>query len=201
MATAKVRCWMCGAEIFADAFRCPECGAPPPERRQREQLKQQAEKRHEVRQAARVQQLKVVEKEKARDFRRAIKQARATGDLRALPADVQEQLANEVMITTESTPIGLFIKQRLGIVSAEKMFGMNLMGDAHATIGEVSGARTDAALRALKNARADCIGALRREAMIASADAVIAIRFEHGDLGNSMYLMTASGTAVRLKKG
>jgi len=200
MATAKVHCWMCGSEIFADAFRCPECGAPPPERRQREQLKQAEVQRQAYRDAALEKHQKDVEREKLRELQRAVKHARETGDLRSLPLDVQEKLASEVQITTESTPIGLFIRQRLGIVSAEKMFGMHLFVDTHATVGDVSGARAEAALRALKNARADCIAALRREAMLAAADAVIAIRFEHGELGNGMYLMAASGTAVKLKR-
>ncbi len=200
MATAKVHCWLCGSEIFADAFRCPECGAPPPERRQREQLKEEASKRRAFREAALEKQHRAVEQRKAMALERAMRNARETGDVRGLPRELQDQLANEVMITTESTPIGLFIKQRLGIVSAEKMFGMNLFSDGQATVGEISGGRADAALRALKNARADCIAALRREAMMAGADGVIAIRFEHGELGNHMYLMTASGTAVRIKR-
>ena len=110
-------------------------------------------------------------------------------------ADIQR-----ITLTTEATS-ALQIEARLGIISAECAFGLNIFKDMFAGVRDVVGGRSKAVQLALKDSRRVVLEELRAEAFELGADAVVAIDFEYVDLSSSgnMILLVANGTAVKLR--
>jgi len=108
--------------------------------------------------------------------------------------------AEQVMITTEPG-VGLVIEERLGIVSAECVFGMNLITDFFSSFTDTFGGRSQSQQRAFRNARTVALQELKLEAAILGANAVVATKLDYSEIsggGKSMLFLVASGTAVRL---
>lgn len=106
----------------------------------------------------------------------------------------------KLILTTESGS-NFSIDKRLGIVSAECAFGMNIFKDLFSGVRDVVGGRSSAVQSVLRDSRKIVLDELRDEAFELGADAVVAIDFEYVDLSNSgnMILLVANGTAVTLK--
>jgi len=106
-----------------------------------------------------------------------------------------------VMITTETAAPDLKIAARLGIVTAECAFGMNLFKDIFAVGRDIFGGRAASIQNALKDARNTALDELRLEASKLGANAVIAVDLDYSEIsggGKSMLFLVATGTAVRL---
>lgn len=106
-----------------------------------------------------------------------------------------------VMITTETAAPDLKIAARLGIVTAECAFGMNLFKDIFAVGRDIFGGRAASIQNALKDARNTALDELRLEASRLGANAVIAVDLDYSEIsggGKSMLFLVATGTAVRL---
>jgi len=120
-----------------------------------------------------------------------------------LPSDVIDQIANELILTTEAVLTGYVITERLEIITAECVFGMNIFSDMFAGLRDFIGGRSKASQKVLRDARKTSLAELRREALMVGADAVIAIDLDYSEIsgdGKSMLLVVASGTAVRAEK-
>jgi uncharacterized protein YbjQ (UPF0145 family) len=112
--------------------------------------------------------------------------------------------AKAIMLTTENAPTGLTVTDRLGIVTAECVFGMHLFKDLFAVGRDIFGGRSEAMQNTLKDARNTALEELRIEAAKLGADAVIAVDLDYSEIsggGKSMLFLVASGTAVRLAGG
>jgi uncharacterized protein YbjQ (UPF0145 family) len=133
----------------------------------------------------------------------AIQEAIDNKDYESLPADVIEQLAGDLVLTTETVLSGYAISERLEIITAECVFGMNIFRDMFAGVRDFFGGRSKASQKVLRDARRTCLAELRREALMVGADAVIAVDLDYSEIsgdGKSMLLVVASGTAVRAEK-
>jgi uncharacterized protein YbjQ (UPF0145 family) len=130
-----------------------------------------------------------------------IEQAIESGDYSELPSDVIAELARNLIVTTESTLPEYRVSQRLDVITAECVFGMNIFRDMFAGIRDVFGGRSASTQKVLRDARRTCLNELRREALMLGADAVIGVDLDYSEFsGNdkSMLFMVASGTAVKL---
>jgi len=118
-----------------------------------------------------------------------------------LPAEVIEELAKQILLTTETAPVGLNVTERLEIITAECVFGMNLFRDMFASVRDIFGGRSSATQKVLRDSRRVCLTELRREALIAGANAVIGVDLDYSEISGdnkSMLLVVASGTACRI---
>jgi len=108
----------------------------------------------------------------------------------------------KVVLTTESA-IDLPIAERLDIITAECVLGMNIFKDLFSAGRDLFGGRSEATQSSLRDARIYALNELRREAASIGADAVVAIDLDYSEIsgGNkSMLFLVASGTAIRLGK-
>ncbi len=116
-----------------------------------------------------------------------------------LPTEVIDELAKDLIVTTEATMNEYRVKQRLEVITAECVFGMNLFKDFFASITDIFGGRSSSSQKVLRDARHTCLTELRREALIAGANAVVAVDLTYNEIsgdGKSMLFLVASGTAV-----
>jgi|SRR5690554_950802 len=121
----------------------------------------------------------------------------------AQEADGQDKLSDaeaKVVLTTESV-IDLPITERLDIITAECVLGMNIFKDIFSTGRDFFGGRSKSIQDSLRDARIYALNELRREAASIGADAVVGIDLDYSEIsgGNkSMLFLVASGTAVKL---
>lgn len=104
------------------------------------------------------------------------------------------------MMTTETAP-DILVEQRLGIVSAECVVGVNALKDMLAVGRDLFGGRSEALQTSLKEARQAALTELRGEAARLGGNAVIGVGITYTEIGGggkSMLLVAAFGTAVRL---
>lgn len=119
----------------------------------------------------------------------------------------QSEKRKPVILTTETYSPDLKITERLGIVSAECVFGMNIIKDAFAAATDIVGGRSKTTQSGLRSAKKTCLDELSNEAKAMGADAVIAIDLDYSEFTGgglfgekSMLFLVASGTAVKLEK-
>ncbi|MBT3990409.1 MAG: YbjQ family protein [Rhodospirillaceae bacterium] len=121
-----------------------------------------------------------------------------------LSTEVIDEIAKDIILTTETTMQGYQIVERLEIITAECVFGMNMFRDYFAGIRDIFGGRSKASQKVLRDSRKVCLTELRREALIAGANAVIGVDLDYNEIsgdGKSMLFLVASGTAVSVAKG
>ena len=119
-----------------------------------------------------------------------------------LPTAVIDDIAQNLILTTEFSMPEYKVTQRLEIITAECVFGMNMFRDMFASIRDIVGGRSSASQKVLRDARKTCLTELRREALIAGADAVIGVDLDYSEIsgdGKSMLMVVASGTAVKIQ--
>lgn len=103
-----------------------------------------------------------------------------------------------MIITTTNSVEGRKIVDYLGVVSGETIMGANFIRDIAASITDFIGGRSGAYESKLREGRAACLSEMMREAKGLGADAVVGVDIDYEVLGQSMLMVTASGTAVRL---
>lgn len=106
-----------------------------------------------------------------------------------------------MILTTTSQVEGHEIEQYLGVVFGEAIVGANIFRDFLASIRDIVGGRAGAYEAELKRAREMALQELAERAMALGANAVVGIDIDYEVLGqgNSMLMVTASGTAVKLR--
>ena len=105
-----------------------------------------------------------------------------------------------MILTTTPTIEGRTITEYRGVVFGEVLPGVNFIKDFAASIRDFVGGRSSSYEDELLNARAQAMRELEERANKAGADAVVGIDIDYEVLGqsNSMLMVTASGTAVKL---
>ncbi|MBX7142496.1 MAG: heavy metal-binding domain-containing protein [Chitinophagales bacterium] len=106
-----------------------------------------------------------------------------------------------MIITTTTTVEGKKIRQYLNIVSGETIIGANLIRDLFAAVRDIVGGRSGAYEEVLREAKETAINEMIANAEKLGANAVIGVDLDYEALGsgNSMLMVTASGTAVILE--
>jgi uncharacterized protein YbjQ (UPF0145 family) len=116
----------------------------------------------------------------------------------------QSQVAQpwqSLKLTTAPTLEGFRIIETVDVISAECVFGMNMLHDWFASWTDALGGRSEASQNVLRDARQTCLSELRKQAHELGANAVIAIDLDYSEIsgqGKAMLFVVASGTAVKV---
>lgn len=105
-----------------------------------------------------------------------------------------------MLLTTTNTIEGKQITHYYGIVSGETIIGANLFRDLFAGIRDIVGGRAASYEEVLRKAKDTALQEMADQAAKMGANAVIGIDLDYETVGNSMLMVTASGTAVNYKE-
>ena len=103
-----------------------------------------------------------------------------------------------MIITTTNTVDGHKITDYRGIVVGEAIMGANIFRDFFAQITDVVGGRSGAYESKLQDARDTALNELEQRAAALGATAVVGVDLDYEVVGESMLMVSASGTAVVL---
>ena len=104
-----------------------------------------------------------------------------------------------MLLVTTDTVEGRRVAEYFGIVSGDAIVGANLFRDFFARIRDVVGGRAGGYENALKGAKEAAIEDMITQARAMGANAVIGIDLDYETVGDSMLMVSANGTAVRLE--
>ncbi len=104
-----------------------------------------------------------------------------------------------MIITTTNIIEGRKVKTYHGLVSGEAILGANIFKDFFAGIRDIVGGRSAAYERELRKAKDIALQELTEEAQKLGANGVIGVDLDYETIGQSMLMVSASGTAVTLE--
>ena len=104
-----------------------------------------------------------------------------------------------MIVSTTNTIEGHQIVDYRGIVVGEALMGANVVRDVFASITDIVGGRSGAYESKLQDARDTALRELEERAMAKGANAVVGVDLDYEVIGQSMLMVSASGTAVVLK--
>ena len=102
-----------------------------------------------------------------------------------------------IVVTTESIE-GRKVAEYLGVVSGDAIVGANMFRDFFARVRDVVGGRAGGYEKALRGAKDAAMEDMVEEARQLGADAILAVDLDYETIGDSMLMVSANGTAVRL---
>lgn len=107
-----------------------------------------------------------------------------------------------MLVSTTEELQGFAITDYLGLVHGEVVSGANILRDVMATVTDFVGGRSAAYEEELQNSREHALTELTDRAQRLGADAVVGLQLDFEVIGSrgAMIMVTAVGTAVRLKK-
>jgi uncharacterized protein YbjQ (UPF0145 family) len=103
-----------------------------------------------------------------------------------------------MIVTTTDRVEGHPVTRYHGIVTGEAIMGANVVRDLFASITDIVGGRSGAYESKLKDARETALRELEERAHALGANAVIGVDLDYEVVGNSMLMVSASGTAVTI---
>lgn len=109
---------------------------------------------------------------------------------------------NMVMTTTQTLE-GWRIKEYLGPVSAQIVAGTGLFSDIFASFSDIFGGRSASYKKQLRAINDEVTSELAQEAAQVGANCIVGLRIDHDEISGgrkSMFMVTASGTAVKAEK-
>ena len=101
-----------------------------------------------------------------------------------------------MIVTTTPTIEGSSIKEYKGLVVGEAIMGANVVRDVLASVTDIIGGRSGAYEQKLADAREIALEELQDNAMRLGANAVVGIDLDYEVVGQSMLMVSISGTAV-----
>lgn len=103
-----------------------------------------------------------------------------------------------MILTTTPSVEGFKITDYRGIVVGEAIMGANVVRDLFAGITDIIGGRSGVCETKLQDARETAMNELEHRAKALGANAVIGIDLDYEVVGDSMLMVSVSGTAVVL---
>jgi len=104
-----------------------------------------------------------------------------------------------MIVTTTNIVEGRKVKTYHGLVSGEAILGANIFKDFFAGIRDIVGGRSAAYEKELRHAKEIAVKEMTDEAKRLGANGVIGIDLDYETIGQSMLMVSASGTAVTLE--
>lgn len=104
-----------------------------------------------------------------------------------------------LVVTTERIP-GYEVEESLGEVFGVVVRSRGLGGNFVAGLRSIVGGEIHEYTELLEHARQDAIDRLKRNAQAMGADAVVMMRFDSSEIGQTMSEIVAYGTAVRTRR-
>ena len=101
-----------------------------------------------------------------------------------------------MLVSTTPTVEGKKIVKYLGLVSGEAIMGANVFKDLFAGIRDIVGGRAAAYEKELRKAKKIAINEMIEEAKKLGANAILSVDLDYETVGQSMLMVSASGTAV-----
>ena len=101
-----------------------------------------------------------------------------------------------MLMTTTPSVEGKQIIQYLGVITGETILGANVFRDLTASLRDFFGGRSKSYEKVLREAKDTAMRELADEATRLGANAVVGIDLDYETVGESMLMVTASGTAV-----
>lgn len=102
-----------------------------------------------------------------------------------------------MIVTTTPTIEGRPAREYLGIVTGEAILGANIVRDLFASVTDIFGGRSGAYEEELGKARETALREMQERAARLGADAIVGVDLDY-EVINTMLMVSASGTAVRL---
>jgi len=103
-----------------------------------------------------------------------------------------------MIVTTTNSVEGYRITDYRGVVVGEAIMGANIVRDFFASVTDVIGGRSGAYEGKLRDAREVAFNELRQHAQELGANAVVGVDLDYEVVGESMLMVSVSGTAVVL---
>ena len=103
-----------------------------------------------------------------------------------------------MIITTTNAIEGRTITAYHGIVVGEAIMGANVVRDLFARVTDIVGGRSGQYENKLRDAREAAMRELEQEARGKSANAVVGVDIDYEIIGDSMMMVSVSGTAVSI---
>jgi uncharacterized protein YbjQ (UPF0145 family) len=104
-----------------------------------------------------------------------------------------------MIVTTTPSIEGHQIAAYHGIVVGEAIMGANVVRDIFASITDIVGGRSGAYESKLQDARETALAELENRAASKGANAVVGVDLDYEVVGDTMLMVSASGTAVTIK--
>ncbi|SMP31933.1 heavy metal-binding domain-containing protein [Shimia sagamensis] len=104
-----------------------------------------------------------------------------------------------MIVTTTPSIEGHQITAYHGIVVGEAIMGANVVRDIFASITDIVGGRSGAYESKLQDARETALAELEQRASAKGANAVVGVDLDYEVVGDTMLMVSASGTAVTVK--
>ena len=101
-----------------------------------------------------------------------------------------------MLVSTTPTVEGKKIVKYLGLVSGEAIMGANVFKDLFAGIRDIVGGRASAYEKELRKAKEIAINEMMEKAREVGANAILSVDLDYETIGQSMLMVSASGTAV-----
>lgn len=103
-----------------------------------------------------------------------------------------------LLVTTGSVE-GRRVVEYLGIVSGDAIVGANMFRDLFARVRDVVGGRVGGYENALRGAKEAAMEDMVGQASALGANAVVGVDLDYETVGDTMLMVSANGTAVRLE--
>jgi uncharacterized protein YbjQ (UPF0145 family) len=104
-----------------------------------------------------------------------------------------------MIVTTTPGIEGSGVSEYLGVVTAQGVLGVNAFKDVAAGVRNIFGGRSKSYENELASGVSDSLVELETQAGQLGADAVIGADIDYESVGSNMLMISASGTAVRLR--
>ncbi|MBU2961578.1 heavy metal-binding domain-containing protein [Citreicella sp. C3M06] len=101
-----------------------------------------------------------------------------------------------MIVTTTNTIEGHTITAYKGVVVGEAIMGANIVRDLFAQVTDIVGGRSGAYERKLQDARDVAFKEIEQRAVNLGANAIVGVDLDYEVVGNSMLMVSVSGTAV-----
>jgi len=101
------------------------------------------------------------------------------------------------IVTTDAIE-GRRITAYLGLVSGDAIVGANMFRDLFARVRDVVGGRAGGYEKALRGAKDAAVADMTEAAEALGANAIVGVDLDYETVGDSMLMVSANGTAVRL---
>jgi uncharacterized protein YbjQ (UPF0145 family) len=101
-----------------------------------------------------------------------------------------------MLVVTTPTVEGKTITSYHGLVSGEAIMGANIFRDVFARVRDIVGGRSEAYEKELRKAKEIAVQEMCEQAATLGGNAVVGVDLDFETIGDSMLMVSASGTAV-----
>jgi len=101
-----------------------------------------------------------------------------------------------MIVTTTPSIEGRKIVDYKGVVVGEAIMGANFVRDIFASVTDIIGGRSGAYESKLVDARQTAMAEIKEEALALGANAIVGVDLDYEVVGESMLMVSISGTAV-----